>query len=105
MRDSLFHLERLENVSVQSQIRELLVSAILNGQLRSGEPLPSSRKMAKMLSCSRNTVVLTYQSLVDDGYLTARERSGFFINPEILKGRARSAPARLQEISTNQLQQ
>lgn len=97
MRDSLFHLERVENVSVQSQIRELLVSAILNGQLRSGEPLPSSRKMAKMLGCSRNTVVLTYQSLVDDGYLTARERSGFFINPEILEGRARSTPARLQE--------
>ena len=97
MRDSLFHLERVENVSVQSQIRELLVSAILNGQLRAGEPLPSSRRMAKMLGCSRNTVVLTYQSLVDDGYLTARERSGFFINPEILEGRARSAPAHLKD--------
>ncbi len=96
MRDSLFHLERVESVSVQSQIRELLVSAILNGQLRPGEPLPSSRKMAKMLGCSRNTVVLTYQSLVDDGYLSARERSGFFVSPEILEGRAASLPPPIQ---------
>jgi GntR family transcriptional regulator/MocR family aminotransferase len=88
MRDSLFHLRRVENVSIQSQIREMLVSAILDGQLPSGDPLPSSRQMAKSLSVSRNTVVLAYQGLVDDGYLTARERSGFYVNPDILEGRA-----------------
>jgi len=88
MRDSLFHLHRVENISIQSQIREMLVSAILDGQLPSGMPLPSSRKMARTLGVSRNTVVLTYQGLVDDGYLTSRERSGFYVNPEILEGRA-----------------
>lgn len=88
MRDILFHLKREENVSIQSQIREMLVSAILDGQLPSGVPLPSSRKMARTLGVSRNTVVLAYQSLVDDGYLTAKERSGFYVNLDILKGRA-----------------
>jgi len=88
MRDILFHLKREENVSIQSQIREMLVSAILNGQLPSGVPLPSSRKMARTLGVSRNTVVLAYQSLVDDGYLTAKERSGFYVNLDIFKGRA-----------------
>ncbi len=88
MRDTLFHFERTENASIQSQIREMLVSAILNGQLPSGMPLPSSRKMAKTLKVSRNTVVLAYQGLVDDGYLTSRERSGFYVDPEILEGRA-----------------
>ncbi len=90
MRDTLFHFERTENTSIQSQIREMLVSAILNGQLPSRMPLPSSRKMAKTLKVSRNTVVLAYQGLVDDGYLTSRERSGFYVNPEILEGRANS---------------
>lgn len=88
MRDILFHLKREENVSIQSQIREMLVSAILDGQLPSGVPLPSSRKMARTLGVSRNTVVLAYQSLVDDGYLTAKERSGFYVSLDILKGRA-----------------
>jgi len=92
MRDSLFHLHRVENISIQSQIREMLVSAILDGQLPSGMPLPSSRKMARTLGVSRNTVALTYQGLVDDGYLTSRERSGFYVNPEILQGRANDVP-------------
>ncbi len=88
MRDSLFQLNRVENVSIQSQIREMLVSAILGGQLPSNTPLPSSRKMSKTLGVSRNTVVLAYQGLVDDGYLLSRERSGFYVDPQILEGRA-----------------
>jgi len=83
MRDSLFHLSRVENASLQSQIREMLVAAILENRIPQGEPLPSSRKMAQSLGVSRNTVVLTYQALVDDGYLIARERSGFYVNPDI----------------------
>jgi len=88
VRDSLFQLNRVENVSIQSQIREMLVSAILGGQLPSNTPLPSSRKMSKTLGVSRNTVVLAYQGLVDDGYLQSRERSGFYVDPQILEGRA-----------------
>ena len=87
MRDSLFQLQRVANVSIQTQIREMLVSAILDGQLLADTPLPSSRNMSKALSVSRNTVVLAYQALVDDGYLTSRERSGFYVNPDILEGR------------------
>jgi len=87
MRDSLFHLSRVENASLQTQIREMLVNAILERRLPESEPLPSSRKMAQILGVSRNTVVLTYQALVDDGYLMARERSGFYVDPSILAER------------------
>jgi GntR family transcriptional regulator / MocR family aminotransferase len=86
VRDALFHLRRVENTSIQSQVREMLVSAILEGQLPAGEPLPSSRKLARTLGVSRNTVVIAYQGLVDDGYLTARERSGFYVNGDIREG-------------------
>lgn len=86
MRDSIFHLDRKPDVSIQGQIREMLVSAILGGQLPAGDPLPSSRRLAKTLGVSRNTVVLAYQGLVDDGYLVSRERSGFYVNAEILEG-------------------
>lgn len=86
MRDALFRIERNAGTSIQSQIREMLVSAVLAGQLPVGVPLPSSRRMAKMLGVSRNTVILAYQGLVDDGYLLARERSGFFVNDAIRAG-------------------
>lgn len=84
MRDAIFHLKRGDNASLQAQIREMLVNAILGGQLIGDSPLPSSRKMSQNLGVSRNTVVLAYQDLVDDGYLIARERSGYYINGEFV---------------------
>ncbi|MCB2099363.1 MAG: PLP-dependent aminotransferase family protein, partial [Rhodobacterales bacterium] len=88
MRDSLFHLKRDPSQSIQAQIRGMLVSIILDGHLPPGSALPSYRKMARLLGVSRNTVVLAYQGLVDDGYLTARERSGYYVCEDILNGRA-----------------
>ncbi|RMF00777.1 MAG: GntR family transcriptional regulator, partial [Alphaproteobacteria bacterium] len=88
MRDSLFQLPRTDSMSLQAQIREVLVSAILGGQLPPQDRIPSSRQMAKRLGVSRNTVVLAYQSLLDDGYIVSRERSGYYVNEKILQGRA-----------------
>ncbi len=80
MRDWLIHLKRGEYSSLQGQIREALVSAILDRKLDQSEPVPSTRKMAKSLGVSRNTVVLAYQGMLDDGYLVARERSGYYVS-------------------------
>ena len=88
MRELLFQLPAAGKMSLQSQIREVLVSAILGGQLPVEDRIPSSRHMARQLGVSRNTVVLAYQSLIDDGYIVARERSGYYVNEEILNGRA-----------------
>ncbi|WP_421695559.1 PLP-dependent aminotransferase family protein [Aestuariivirga sp.] len=86
MRDWLVHIRRNEHASLQTQIREALVSAILDGQLARDEPIPSTRKMAKSLGVSRNTVVLAYQGLLDDGYLVAKERSGYYVSEKALEG-------------------
>jgi GntR family transcriptional regulator/MocR family aminotransferase len=88
MRELLLQLPAAGKMSLQSQIREVLVSAILGGQLPVQERIPSSRHMARQLGVSRNTVVFAYQSLIDDGYIVARERSGYYVNEEILNGRA-----------------
>ena len=85
MRDWLIHIKRGEYASLQSQIREALVSAILDRKLDRSEPIPSTRKMAKSLSVSRNTVVLAYQGLLDDGYLLAKERSGYFVSDKAIE--------------------
>ena len=94
MRDQLFHLPSGAHTSLQSQIREMLVGAILDGYLPAGSPIPSGRKLARQLDVARNTVVLAYQQLVDEGFLVARERSGYYVNQDILSGRARSGSRR-----------
>jgi GntR family transcriptional regulator/MocR family aminotransferase len=60
VRDFLFHLSPKSGGGLQSQIRHLVVDAILEGQLPAGSPLPSCRKLARDLGVARNTVVLAY---------------------------------------------
>jgi GntR family transcriptional regulator/MocR family aminotransferase len=83
----LFHLDSDASVTLQARLRRQLVAAILDGQIPAGSPLPSCRSLASNLKIARNTVVLTYQDLVEEGYLVSRERSGFFVNPDILRNR------------------
>ena len=82
MKEALFHLDPLDGVGLQAQVREMLVSAILSRQLLPGEAVPSTRAMSDQLSVSRNTITLAYQALVSDGYLESRDRSGFYVGSE-----------------------
>ncbi|PQV46708.1 PLP-dependent aminotransferase family protein [Paraburkholderia sp. BL21I4N1] len=86
-------------MSLQGQIRRMLVAAILDGQLPPQTALPSSRELADQLSVARNTVVLAYQQLVEEGYLISRERSGHFVNPAMLEGRHGFTPT--QTVAAN----
>jgi len=87
MTEALFYLDPSSSLSLQNQIRQKLVEAILQGTFPSGTRLPSSRKLAEQLKVARNTVVLAYEQLTEEGYLESRERSGFFVNENILEGR------------------
>jgi len=87
MLEQLLKLDHASSVSLQVQLRQQIAQAILRGSFASDKPLPSSRKLAKQLGVARNTIVLAYEHLEDDGYLIARERRGYFINPEVLKWR------------------
>jgi GntR family transcriptional regulator/MocR family aminotransferase len=84
---SLFELSNNRKMSYQRQLREMIVTAILDKKLPLDIPLPSSRELARHLSIARNTVVLAYQQLIDEGYLISRERSGYYIDQTLLGGR------------------
>jgi len=89
----LFSISSERKVSYQRQLRETIVSAILDDKLPLEVPLPSSRELAKHLGIARNTVVLAYQQLIDEGYLVSRERSGYYIDKSMLDGRVKIRPA------------
>ena len=52
---------------------------ILTGALRPGEKLPSKRALASNLEVGKTTVEAAYGQLLEEGYIRARERSGFFV--------------------------
>jgi GntR family transcriptional regulator/MocR family aminotransferase len=82
-----FHLRSDSRDGLQTQVRSSLIAAILDGRLSPGRRLPSCRQLAQTLGVARNTVVLAYQALVEEGYLVSRERSGYYVNGEILETR------------------
>jgi GntR family transcriptional regulator/MocR family aminotransferase len=85
----LFHLTQGSGASLQQQLREQIAGAILNGNVPLNKALPSSRKLSQQLKVARNTVVIAYEHLLDDGYIVAKERCGYFVNPDILNGKVK----------------
>jgi len=83
----LFRLDASSDQSLQAQLRQALVKAILDGRIPIDIPLPSSRELSRQLKVARNTVVLAYQHLIDENFLVSHERRGYFVNPDILDGR------------------
>lgn len=89
MTEYLFQLSETSTGTLQARIQEMMVSAIVNRHVRPGMPLPSGRKLALQLKVSRNTVVLAYQNLVDEGFIETRQRSGYYVCEDVLSGYAK----------------
>ena len=87
MANAIIYLDPDSELNLQAQIRQKLVEAIVLGNFPTGQRLPSSRKLADQLGVARNTVVLAYQQLIDEGYLLSRERSGLYVNEKVREGR------------------
>ncbi len=56
------------------------MSAISRQLIQPGGAVPSCREMAETLGIARNTVALAYDQLVDQGFLTAKARSGYYVS-------------------------
>ena len=56
----IINLDANAESSLQSQIQQSVVEAILARAILPGDKLPSSRALAAQLGVSRNTVVLAY---------------------------------------------
>ncbi len=66
---------------------------ILSGRYVCGEKLPSKRVFASELGVSVVTVQLAYEQLLAEGYISSRERSGYFVEKIDLRPVGGAAPA------------
>lgn len=71
--------------TLQGQVRDMLVHAVIEGFLSPGEALPPSRFLARILGVSRSTVTLTFQSLIDKGLVISRARSSLTVSEGLAK--------------------
>jgi GntR family transcriptional regulator / MocR family aminotransferase len=73
------HVSLVGRRGLAGEIYRQLRDAILEGRLRAGEALPSSRELARQLHTSRNTVVEAYARLRAEGFLVTRVGAGTFV--------------------------
>jgi GntR family transcriptional regulator/MocR family aminotransferase len=57
-----------------------LRAAILDGRLRPGATLPTTRDLATRYRLSRGTVVAAFEQMKSEGYITARSGSGTYVS-------------------------
>ncbi len=65
------------------QLYAALRSAILEGRLKPGARLPSTRTLARDAGVSRNTALLAYDQLLAEGYAVGKRGSGTYVAAEL----------------------
>ena len=79
-------------VPVYMQIIQAVIRDIESGRLTSGSYLPSSRELASSLGVNRKTVVLAYEDLIAQGWLSSAGTRGTMVSAA-LPDPGRPAPA------------
>jgi GntR family transcriptional regulator/MocR family aminotransferase len=73
-------VDRTAGSPLHRQIYEGYRRAILEGLLRPGQRVPSTRALALELAVSRQPVLTAYEQLLHEGYLDGRKGSGTFVS-------------------------
>jgi GntR family transcriptional regulator len=89
-------------VSLCEQMVTQVRMAVLSGELKPGERLPSVRALAHRYGIHRNTVSSAYQKLEQANWLEMRHGSGVFVRAAGL-GRSATGPGTIRELSVDRM--
>lgn len=68
-----------DNAPIYRQLKERVLSMILDGSLKAGDALPSVRQIAADFQLNPITVSRAYQELVDDNLVEKRRGLGMYV--------------------------
>lgn len=95
---TLIEVDRNSAEPLYRQVRRAIEHGIANGLFDPRHRLPSSRELAVDLAISRNTINLAYQELIAEGLVQSHQRSGMFVNPDMIETLASDARATIPRI-------
>ena len=79
MNELSIHLDATIKIPLYEQIYQHIKKAIVEGQLKALEKLPSTRALSAHLQVSRSTVDLAYEQLLSEGYIESIPCKGYYI--------------------------
>lgn len=103
-----FEIDASAPTPLYRQLYHCIRDAVLDGRLRPGSRLPSTRDLAAELCVSRNTVLAAFESLIAEGFLEGETGLGTYVTRKLVRmpsGRAAreasatAAPLRGRSIS------
>ncbi|MCD7748810.1 MAG: PLP-dependent aminotransferase family protein [Oscillospiraceae bacterium] len=74
-----YDLQSLDGERKYYALYQYIKEDIVSGVIPPGDKLPSKRALAAHLGVSTITVEYAYRQLIDEGYIYARERSGYYV--------------------------
>ena len=77
------HVSLVGRKDITGEIYRQIRGAVVAGRLRPGDPLPPSRELARRLSVSRTTVMMAYDRLNGEGFVTSRVGAGTFVGEHV----------------------
>jgi GntR family transcriptional regulator / MocR family aminotransferase len=83
------------------QVIHALIHEIQRGRLLPGASLPSSRQLAQILGVNRKTIVLAYEDLIAQGWLTSVGTRGTIVSPSLPDLAARNPQVKFGEHATS----
>lgn len=66
-------LQKQNQISLKRQLYQSIREQILAGEMKAGEPLPSTRELSAQMKVSRNTVCEAYDMLITEGFVLSRQ--------------------------------
>ena len=79
MKELAVYVDTNSKVPAYEQIYSFIRDEIINGNIKKGASLPSSRALAEYLQFSRSTILMAYEQLVAEGYIETAPRRGYYV--------------------------
>jgi len=77
------------------QLKTLLLDAVLSGEYRPGDRLPTEHELCRRFGISRTPVSRALSELAEEGVLVRQRRNGTFVNPHWLRRPSDRAEVRI----------
>ena len=80
---SLIYIDKASSTPVYQQLANGIVQLIIEGTIKPGNSLPSSRMLAEMMILNRTTVVAAYEELRIQDWIEVIPRKGIFVSRQL----------------------
>ncbi|WP_124058868.1 PLP-dependent aminotransferase family protein [Vaginisenegalia massiliensis] len=75
----ILNLNPDSKLALYRQVYQRIKERILSQELTPGKKLPSKRLLAQQNGVSQNTIINAYNQLLEEGYIIAHERKGYYV--------------------------